>query len=89
MQHLLFDVAFLGDFSQISRRIDVPLCPVRINLFDAEVQMFSRCSCSCVAGSTELLARLYHIACLYGNFAKVHVGTLYLTAVRTGVFHCQ
>ena len=89
MQHLLFDVAFLGDFSQISRRIDVPLCTVRINLFDTEVQMFSRRSCSSVAGPTELLARLYRITCLYGNFAEVHVGTLYLAAVRTGVFHCQ
>ena len=82
-------MALLCDFSQIRCRIDVPLRAVRINLPDTEVQVLPGRPCPRVTGTAELLACLYRIACLYGNFAEVHVGTLYLAAVRTGVFHGQ
>lgn len=59
MQHLLFDVALLCDFSQIRCRIDVPLRTVRMNLPDTEMQVFPA-----LARFTEPISGLY---CIIGS----------------------
>ncbi len=82
MQHLLFDVALLCDFSQIRCRIDVPLRTVRMNLPDTEMQVFPA-----LARFTEPISGLYCIIGSHEYLAEVFVGTLYFAAVRTGVFH--
>ena len=56
MQHLLPDTAFLCDFRQIRRRVDVPLRAVRIDVSDREMQMLS-------ARLSELF--LFFIHCLF------------------------
>ena len=80
MQHLLPDTAFLCDFRQIRRRVDVPLRAVRIDVSDREMQMLS-------ARLSELLSRLDRVTDLDGYFAEVHIGALHLAAVLPAVFH--
>ena len=51
--------------------------------------MFARCTCTCVARCAELPTGLYYITDLYSNLLKVHISTLYLAAIRSGIFHSQ
>lgn len=60
VQHLLPDTAFLCDFRQIRRRVDVPLRAVRIDVFYPEMQMFA-------ARLSELLPGLDSIPGLDGG----------------------
>ena len=51
--------------------------------------MFARCTCTCVARCAELSTGLYYITDLYSNLLKVHISTLYLATIRSGIFHSQ
>ena len=82
-------MSFLCYFSQIRRRVYVPLRPVGIDILYTEVQMLPGRPCPRVARCTEPSAGLYRIADLDGNLLEVHIGTLYLAAVRPGIFHRQ
>ena len=87
MQCLLPDVALLRYLGQVRCRVDVPLRAVRVNLPDTEMQMLPGRSCSRIARGAEPLARLHRVAYLHDDIAEVHIGTLHLAAVRTGIFH--
>ena len=87
MQCLLLDVALLRYLGQVRRRIDVPPRAVGVNLFDIEMQVFPGRPCPRVARCAEPLSRLHRVADLHGNIAEMHVGTLHLAAVGTGILH--
>ena len=82
-------MSFLCDFSQIRRRVYIPFRPVGIDILHTEMQMFPGRPCSRIARCAEPSAGLYRIADLDGNLLEVHIGTLYLAAVRPGIFHRQ
>ena len=82
-------MSFLCDFSQIRRRVYVPHRSVGIDILHTEMQMLPGRPCPRIARCAEPSAGLYRIADLDGNLLEVHIGTLYLAAVRPGIFHRQ